>query len=107
MNSEFGSVHDLAAVKPIQCSTSYTCSTGKPKSYFEENQLLPSSIGISPLPSAHRGILQHTSVRTSRYFYITFILAKGSSPGFGFSVCYKVALLTLAFTTPSPVVRLK
>ena len=33
--------------------------------HFGENQLSPGSLGISPLPTAHPGILQHAPVRPS------------------------------------------
>jgi hypothetical protein len=51
--------------------------------YFEENQLAPSSIGISPLTTIHPLIFQHQSVRTSTWFYPSFILTMVRSPGFG------------------------
>ncbi len=50
---------------------------------FGEIQLAPSSIGISPLNIAHPPIFQHRSVRTSTWFYPSFILAMLRSPGFG------------------------
>ncbi len=51
--------------------------------YFGENQLSPRSIGISPLPTAHPRHLQLTWVQTSTDCYVRFILAMGSSRGFG------------------------
>ena len=51
--------------------------------HFGENQLSPSSIGISPLPTAHPCLLHKTRVRASMSFYTHFTLAMGSSPGFG------------------------
>jgi hypothetical protein len=54
---------------------------------FGENQLAPSSIGISPLNTAHPLIFQHQSVRTSTHFYTRFILAMPRSPGFGSAAC--------------------
>ena len=51
--------------------------------YFGENQLAPGSIGISPLTTAHPLIFQHQSVRTSTWYYPSFILAMVRSPGFG------------------------
>ena len=51
--------------------------------HFEENQLSPCSIGISPLPTAHPSILQHTPVRSSTRSYPSFNLAMGRSHGFG------------------------
>ena len=51
--------------------------------YFGENQLAPSSIGISPLTTIHPLIFQHQSVRTSTWCYPSFILTMVRSPGFG------------------------
>ena len=50
---------------------------------FGENQLAPSSIGISPLTTAHPLIFQHQWVRTSTRCYPRFILAMARSLGFG------------------------
>jgi hypothetical protein len=70
--------------------------------HFEENQLSPGSIGISPLPTAHPSRFQPTLVRTSVACYRDFILAMGRSPGFGSNPCYwrpkaACALFGLAF----------
>lgn len=46
---------------------------------FGENQLSPSLIGLSPLPTVHRNIFQHEPVRTSTRFYPRFILTMGRS----------------------------
>src|SRR5918997_667273 len=51
--------------------------------HFGENQLAPGSIGISPLTTPHPPIFQHQSVRTSTWFYPSFILDMVRSPGFG------------------------
>ena len=51
--------------------------------HFEENQLAPSSIGISPLTTTHPSIFQHRSVRTSTSYHQSFILVMVRSPGFG------------------------
>ena len=51
--------------------------------HFGENQLYPSSIGISPLPTAHPKLLYQQPVRAFSPCYRTFTLAMGSSPGFG------------------------
>ena len=56
---------------------------GCPSRHFGENQLSPSSIGISPLPTTHPRLLQQTSVRPSTRSYPRFSLVMGSSPGFG------------------------
>ena len=55
--------------------------------HFGENQLSPSSIGISPLPTAHPRILPHPQVRTSTGLYSRFTLAMGRSLGFGSYHC--------------------
>ena len=57
----------------------YRCAS----THFGENQLAPSSIGISPLTTAHPPIFQHRSVRSSTRCYPSFILAMVRSPGFG------------------------
>ena len=50
---------------------------------FEEIQLAPSSIGISPLNTTHEPIFQHRSFQTSTWCYPSFILVIFRSPGFG------------------------
>ena len=54
-------------------------------------------IGLSPLPTAHPRIFQHSPVRTSTRFYSRFILAMGRSPGFGSTAWNSIALFRLAF----------
>jgi len=51
--------------------------------HFEENQLSPGSISISPLPTGHPTALQRRKVRAFSPHYRTFTLPMGSSPGFG------------------------
>ena len=51
--------------------------------HFGENQLAPSSTGISPLTTTHPPIFQHRSVRTFTWCYPSFILVMVRSPGFG------------------------
>ncbi len=51
--------------------------------HFGENQLSPSSVSFSLLPTGHPRIFHDPPVRTSSGFYPTFILPMGSSPGFG------------------------
>ena len=85
--------------------------------HFEENQLSPRSIGISPLPTVHPSILQHTTVRSSTTFYRRFNLTMGRSRGFGSNPCHQSpstfnsagagALFRLAFARPPEVVFLK
>jgi hypothetical protein len=62
--------------------------------HFGENQLAPSSIGISPLTIAHPTIFQHRRVRTFTWCYPSFILAVVRSPGFGSIRSDKIALDT-------------
>ena len=52
---------------------------------FEENQLSPGSIGISPLSTPHPHPFQRMWVRTSTTSYGSFILDMDRSPGFGFT----------------------
>ena len=72
--------------------------------HFEENQLSPCSIGISPLPTTHPSILQHTPVRSSTRSYPSFNLAMGRSHGFGSNPSNSRpkpgALFRLAFAMP-------
>ena len=51
--------------------------------HFGENQLAPSSTGISPLTTTHPLIFQHQWVRTFTWYYPSFILVMVRSPGFG------------------------
>ena len=66
---------------------------------FRENQLSPSSFGISPLPTPHPRTFQRTWVRSSSAFYRTFNLDMGRSHGFGSTTTYSFALFRLAFAT--------
>src|SRR5699024_1841973 len=68
-------------------------------SYFGENQLSPSSIGISPLPTPHPLTFQRKSVRSSIQCYLNFNLDMGRSLGFGSTTRYSFALFRLAFAT--------
>src|SRR2546430_10677791 len=47
---------------------------------FRSNQLSPSLIGLSPLPSSHPSGFQPTTVRASTACYGGFTLLKGRSP---------------------------
>ena len=74
----------LSQPAPIQCFTPtlyiiHRCAS----THFEENQLAPSSTGISPLLSIHPSIFQHRAVQTSTSYHQSFILIKSRSPGFG------------------------
>ena len=66
---------------------------------FRENQLSPSSFGISPLPTPHPRTF--TWVRSSSAFYRTFNLDMGRSHGFGSTTTYSNALFRLAFAAAS------
>src|SRR5207302_6660369 len=55
--------------------------------HFEENQLYPSSIGISPLSTVHPPRLHPGSVRASTRFYPRFTLTMDRSLGFGSTPC--------------------
>ena len=86
-NSEFVWVWSLAQPKLIQCSTS-SCDRipGYTYIYFEENQLFPGSISISPLSTSHPRTLQRSMVRASIWFYPNFTLLMDRSPAFGSSM---------------------
>ena len=67
---------------------------------FAENQLSLSLIGLSPLPTRHPRILQHTWVRSSSLTYQTFNLRMGRSLSFGSHDRNLFAQLRLAFALP-------
>jgi hypothetical protein len=81
--------------------------------HFGENQLAPGSIGISPLTTPPPPIFQHRSVRTSTWFYPSFILDMVRSPGFGsitsdatpFSDSLSLWLQHFRFNLPLPISR--
>src|ERR1700742_38511 len=76
--------------------------------HFGENQLSPSLIGLSPLPTTHPPGFQPWWVRASTTSYSRFTLAMGRSPRFGSiprdSQHPKTphALFGLAFATATP-----
>src|ERR1700709_2618950 len=75
--------------------------------HFGENQLSPSLIGLSPLPTAHPPGFQPWWVRSSTRSYPRFNLAMGRSLGFGsrardYDTEVPYALLGLAFATATP-----
>src|ERR687894_3131352 len=70
--------------------------------HFGENQLSPSLIGLSPLPTAHPLRFQPKWVRSSTRSYPRFNLAMGRSLGFGSRARDSIALLGLAFATATP-----
>src|SRR5919107_4200874 len=70
--------------------------------HFGENQLSPSLIGLSPLPTAHPLSFQPWWVRSSTRSYPRFNLAMGRSLGFGSRARDCAALFGLAFATATP-----
>src|SRR6266511_1894958 len=70
--------------------------------HFGENQLSPSLIGLSPLPTAHPPGFQPWWVRASTPSYRRFTLAMGRSLGFGSRARDYNALFRLAFATATP-----
>src|SRR5947209_17121394 len=70
--------------------------------HFGENQLSPSLIGLSPLPTAHPPGFQPWWVRSSTRSYPRFNLAMGRSLGFGSRTRDWIALFGLAFATATP-----
>ena len=70
--------------------------------HFGENQLSPSLIGLSPLPTAHPPGFQPWWVRSSTRSYPRFNLAMGRSLGFGSRARDWFALFGLAFATATP-----
>src|SRR3954453_6117167 len=70
--------------------------------HFGENQLSPSLIGLSPLPTAHPPGFQPWWVRSSTRSYPRFNLAMGRSLRFGSRACDYNALFGLAFATAPP-----
>jgi hypothetical protein len=89
----------------FQCSTSMRerqltlPSRGTTSIVFGENQLSPSLIGLSPLPTAHPKLFQQLRVRTSTRHYPSFILAMGRSLRFRVYPRRLNALFRLAFAT--------
>ena len=74
----------LSQPSPKQCFTPISTITKRCAStHFEEIQLAPSSIGISPLIIIHPPIFQHWWVRSSTLSYQSFNLIMIRSPGFG------------------------
>ena len=96
---------------PMQCSTSRRRNArGRTSIRFGENQLSPSLIGLSPLPTAHPSGFQPTTVRPSTGLYPSFSLAMGRSLRFRVCPrglrpsCESHALFRLAFA-PAPVLN--
>ncbi len=70
-------------IQPIQCSTPQGYFRRYAKTYFGENQLFPSSISFSLLPTSHPRESHDSPVRASICISTNFTLLMGSSPGFG------------------------
>ena len=70
--------------------------------HFEEYELFPSLIGLSPLPTAHPKTFQRLLVRSSMMCYHHFNLAMGRSQGFASSATNYFALFRLAFASGTP-----
>jgi hypothetical protein len=70
--------------------------------HFGENQLSPSLIGLSPLPTGHPPGFQPWWVRASTQSYPRFTLPIGRSLGFGSRTRNTNALFRLAFATAPP-----
>ena len=73
--SEFGNPRGPSSK---QCSTSNNHHLRLALKLFRENQLSPSSIGISPLPTVHPLTFQRKSVRSSIQCYLNFNLTMGN-----------------------------
>ena len=84
---------------PIRALPPTQNTRGCAKTHFEENQLSPGSISISPLSTGHPTALQRRKVRTSTGHYPRFTLPMDSSPGFGSTSSDYVALFRLAFAS--------
>jgi hypothetical protein len=77
---------------------------GRTSIRFGENQLSPSLIGLSPLPTAHPSGFQPTTVRPSTGLYPSFSLAIGRSLRFRVCPHGLFALFRLAFA-PAPALK--
>ena len=73
---------------------------------FGENQLSPSLIGLSPLPTAHPNLFQQERVRASTRCYPSFTLAMGRSLRFRVWRHVLHALFRLAFASAPRLSRL-
>ena len=67
--------------------------------HFEEYELFPSLIGLSPLPTVHPKAFQRFLVRSSMLCYQHFNLTMGRSQGFASSATDYIALFRLAFAS--------
>ena len=69
--------------------------------HFGEYELSPSLISLSPLPTRHPKIFQHSPVRSSIPCYRNFNLHMGGSLGFASTTADSIALFRLAFAPAS------
>ena len=67
--------------------------------HFEEYELSPGLIGLSPLPTGHPKTFQRQRVRASTMCYHSFTLPMGRSHGFASTTANYSALFRLAFAT--------
>ena len=67
--------------------------------HFEEYELSPGLIGLSPLPTGHPNTFQRVLVRSSIACYCNFNLPMGRSPGFASTSTNYIALFRLAFAS--------
>ena len=70
--------------------------------HFEEYELFPSLIGLSPLSTSHPKTFQRQLVRSSTVCYHSFNLLMDRSLGFASNTSNYCALLRLAFATAAP-----
>ena len=82
-------------LRPIQCSTSCELiSRGYTKIYFGENQLSPSLIGLSPLPSSHPSGFQPTTVHPPPPVTAASTRSRVDRHGFGSTTTYETPYQT-------------
>ena len=74
--------------------------------HFGENELFPSLIGLSPLPTVHPKTFQRQRVRSSTVCYHSFNLLMGRSLGFASTTTNFIALFRLAFAADPRLNRL-
>ena len=67
--------------------------------HFEENQLSPGLISLSPLSTSHPSSFHPTTVPASTIFYYRFTVLMDRSPGFGSNANDSFALFRLGFPT--------
>ncbi len=83
--------------RPVSALPPLDMLPGTTSIVFGENQLSPSLIGLSPLPTAHPNLFQQKRVRSSTRCYPSFNLAMGRSLRFRVYPHVLRALFRLAF----------